>query len=357
MIRRWILPLLLVAFVAVVLASRHELQQLGRTLALGRWEWVMAAALLQLAYYTVYAELFRGSLSVVGVRIPRRASFTALMGSLFVNVVLPSGGAAGLALFVEEARRRGQSAPRAAAGILLAMTADFVALAFLLVGSLGYLSRQGHLRSSEVIGTAALLGLTGAMSALLLLGLWRPAWVRGALVWAQSVAARVASWIRRPPPLGSGWADRTADEFIAVSEAVHARPAGLAALLGVALAMHALDVASLGVLFVAFQQTIRLGGLVTGYALGILTWILSPVPQGIGVVEGVMALVFTSLGVPAGSATIIALAFRGLTFWVPMAAGFLLLRQLRLLQVEAGKSKAIGVKAPRERAREGDPTP
>ena len=351
MIRRLVLPVLVVAFVAVVLASRHELQHLGRTLALGRWEWVMAAALLQLAYYAVYAELFRGSLSAVGVGIPRRASFTALMGSLFVNVVLPSGGAAGMALFVDEARRRGQSAPRAAAGILLAMTMDFVALAFLLLGSLAYLSRRGGLRSSEVIGTGALVGLTGAMSALLLLGLWRPAWVRAVLGWVQSAAARVASWLKRPPPLGADWVESTTNEFVAVSEAVHARPSRLAALLGVALAMHALDVASLGTLFVAFRQAIRPGGLVAGYALGILAWILSPVPQGIGVVEGVMALVFASLGVPAGSATVIALAFRGLTFWLPMAAGFLLLRQLRSLRAETGAEAMV--EAPREGERGG----
>src|SRR5207247_11482458 len=111
--------------------SRHELQHLGRTLALGRWEWVMAAALLQLAYYAVYAELFRGSLSAVGVGIPRRASFIALMGSLFVNVVLPSGGAAGMALFVEEARRRGQAAPRAGGGTVLPLAVDVVELASL----------------------------------------------------------------------------------------------------------------------------------------------------------------------------------------------------------------------------------
>ena len=79
--------------------------------------------------------------------------------------------------------------------------------------------------------------------------------------------------------------------------------------------------------------------------------ILSPVPQGIGVVEGVMALVFASLGVPAGSATVIALAFRGLTFWLPMAAGFLLLRQLRSLRAETGAEAMV--EAPREGERGG----
>jgi len=39
---------------------------------------------------------------------------------------------------------------------------------------------------------------------------------------------------------------------------------------------------------------------------------------GIGVVEGIMTLVFTSLGIPAAVAATVTLAFRGLTFWLPM---------------------------------------
>jgi uncharacterized membrane protein YbhN (UPF0104 family) len=53
------------------------------------------------------------------------------------------------------------------------------------------------------------------------------------------------------------------------------------------------------------------------------------------VVEGVMTLVYTSLGVAAEPATLIVLSFRGLTFWLPMFAGFLLLRRLRSLRAEA----------------------
>jgi uncharacterized membrane protein YbhN (UPF0104 family) len=42
-----------------------------------------------------------------------------------------------------------------------------------------------------------------------------------------------------------------------------------------------------------------------------------------------MTLVYTSLNVPAAEATAVALAFRGLTFWLPLAIGFFLLRRLK----------------------------
>lgn len=57
-------------------------------------------------------------------------------------------------------------------------------------------------------------------------------------------------------------------------------------------------------------------------------------PQGIGVVEGTMALTYSSLGVPVETATVIAIAFRGLTFWLPMVVGCIVIRRLRSFKVE-----------------------
>jgi len=67
---------------------------------------------------------------------------------------------------------------------------------------------------------------------------------------------------------------------------------------------------------------------VAGYAVGILFWIVSITPQGIGVVEGVMTLAFTSLGIPTAVAATVVLAFRGLTFWIPMLLGFFAVQRM-----------------------------
>ena len=66
-----------------------------------------------------------------------------------------------------------------------------------------------------------------------------------------------------------------------------------------------------------FHQNVHFGVLVAGYAMGILFWIVSITPQGIGVVEGMMTLVFASLGVPIEHATVIALAFPRFDFLAP----------------------------------------
>ena len=331
--RRWLLPLILIAVIWLLVANRTELGAVLRTLRRGEWPWIAVAALLQVVYYLAYAELYRAAFWAVGIAGRLKTLFAVLLASLIVNVVMPSAGAAGAALFVDDAARHGQSRARAAAGVVLSMAADFAALTVVLAACLAYLAARHDLRTSETIGTLVLAVMTAGMVALLLAGRWSPGGLRRALARAERAAERARRALRSPGR-PSGWAEHTADEFIAVATALRTRPIASARLLVTGLGMHVLDAASLGALFLAFHQPVRLGVLVTGYAFGILAWILSPVAQGIGVVEGVIALVYTSLGVPAEVATVIALAFRGLTFWLPMLIGAALLRQLSLLRVE-----------------------
>ncbi len=99
-----------------------------------------------------------------------------------------------------------------------------------------------------------------------------------------------------------------------------------------AIIAHLINIISLYCLFLAFHQQIEFGPLVSGYAIGILFLNISPVPQGIGVVEGVMALVYTSLGVNGFAAVFIVMAFRALNFWLPMLMGFILLRRVKIFK-------------------------
>ena len=81
--------------------------------------------------------------------------------------------------------------------------------------------------------------------------------------------------------------------------------------------------------FPAGGHPISLPMLIAGYSVGVLFMCVSITPQGLGVAEGVMAAAFVSLGVPAGRATVAVLAYRGLSFWLPLLTGFIALRWVR----------------------------
>ena len=114
--RRWILWLLIIGFVWLVFSRLTEIENLLKTLAQGKWTWVLAAVLLEITHYLVYAALFHSAFGTVEVKSRVRGLIPVALGSLFINVVAPTGGAGGAALFVDDAARRGQSAARATAG-------------------------------------------------------------------------------------------------------------------------------------------------------------------------------------------------------------------------------------------------
>jgi len=192
-----------------------------------------------------------------------------------------------------------------------------------------YLFIQHTLRLYEIIGAAFLLAATLGQVTLLTLGLWRPDWMHGLLIRLQRLLNNLTTRFQRRNILEASWAEITADEFTEAARAIVAHPTRLWRTLAIALFAHALNLACLFTLFLAFHQTVSLGVLVAGYAMGMLFLIVSITPQGIGVVEGVMTLVFTSLMVPPTQSAVVSLAFRGLTFWLPLLIGFILLRRVK----------------------------
>ena len=78
--------------------------------------------------------------------------------------------------------------------------------------------------------------------------------------------------------------------------------------------------------FLAFQIPFSAGTIIGGFAISYLFLIVSPTPSGIGIVEGVMPLALSSLHVPLSQGLIVTLAYRGITFWIPLGVGAIAFR-------------------------------
>jgi phosphatidylglycerol lysyltransferase len=343
--RRWIFWILVIVFLWVVISRFSEIKKLAETLMTGQWQWVAVAALTQVVYYIIYTGLYQSAFLTVGVKSKLSELLPVTFASIFLNVAAPSGGASGIALFVDDASRRSESAARAAVGTLLVLIADFSAFLVVLVAGMVYLFTHHNLRIYEIVAAVILLLIIGGLTGFLLLGLWRPQWLHRFLGWVRRLANRIAHLIKRPDFLDESWVEHNTNEFTEAAIAIAAQPALLLQTMGVAFLAHLVDLTSLYFLFLAFHQKVHFGILVAGYAMGILFWIVAITPQGIGVVEGIMTLVFASLGIPIEHATVISLAFRGLTFWLPLAIGFIVLRRLKTFgSVEEARSETWGIR-------------
>jgi len=89
------------------------------------------------------------------------------------------------------------------------------------------------------------------------------------------------------------------------------------------------DLMTLYFLFIAAGYPIHFGALLTGYGLPLIFGRLAfIIPGGVGIVESTMSGLYTGLGIPGAIAVVVVLAYRILSFWLPLILGFPLILYL-----------------------------
>ncbi len=327
--RRWLFWLLIALFAYAVLSNLSELERVGTILAHGAWPWLLAAVLAEATFYAGNAFLYYRVLALVGVR-GRYLGYVPLgVCALFMNATLPTGGTGGVALYADDAARRGESPALATAGALLVHVLNLLSFTPFLTWAIVYLSQQSARSSYHTVTAALYYAFALVQTGLLALALRRPAGMQALLGWIQTSANGVARLLRRHPFLAEGWAERSAAEFAAAAAPLRQRPWQVIALLPMAAGLHALHMVTLGAVFRAFHGPVPVALPVASYVIAFLFLTISITPQGVGFVEEAMAATIYALGLPMAEAAIIPFAYRGLALWLPLGVGFLMLRRLR----------------------------
>jgi glycosyltransferase 2 family protein len=85
------------------------------------------------------------------------------------------------------------------------------------------------------------------------------------------------------------------------------------------------DMLTLYFIFIAANNQVSIGILLIGYGLPLLLGkIAFIIPGGVGVIETAMVGLYTELGVPNPTAVVVVLAYRLISFWLPLITGFIM---------------------------------
>jgi uncharacterized protein (TIRG00374 family) len=326
--RKLIFIVILFFGAALVFLSFGELESIAETLRRGHLGFTLLAILFQLAWLVVtgfnYLSLYR----VLGMNgtIFKMSLMTAAAN--FVNTVMPSAGMGGIAVFVNDAARSGQSPGKVTVVSVLFVFLDY--LAFLCVLGLGLivLFRRNDLDPSEITASLIMLSIAACLGFLLYLG----SKSADALGNALAGMARFVNRFTRPflhrEYLSEARAQEFAHEIAADLQALPGRWASLIQPFLLALAGKTLMMGILTLSFLTFEVPFSTGVIVGGFSIAYLFLIVSPTPAGIGIVEGIMPLALSSLKVQWSQAVIITLAYRAVTFWFPLGIGAIALRHI-----------------------------
>jgi len=339
--KKFIVVVFLCIGVLLVILSFSELQDISATLQRAN-PWYLALALgIQLAWFAVLGMTFKSIYRVLGLKESmRRLTLVATAGS-FVNVVAPSAGIGGMAIFINDGRSRGQPSGKVTVAGALYFLLDEAAFLCVLALAMIILARRGNLSTSEVAAALVLLSIACVIAFLLYLG-YRSAEALGN---ALARMARMVNYLVWPFIRREYLSEMRAHIFASeVAEGLGSLPEKsrslfqpfLLSLLNKSLLMLILLAA-----FLSFGVPFSAGTIIGGFAIAYLFLIVSPTPSGIGVVEGVMALALRSLRVDFSQAVVITLAYRAVTFWAPLAVGALAFRILELSTPKSAEGRDV----------------
>jgi len=298
-----------------------ELEEVVKTLRHHDLRFLWLAVIVQFLWALNEAEGYRSLYSVMGIKESFRRLLLLASASHFINIIAPSGGMGGVAVFAEDAGRRGHPYGRVTAAGALYILIDYIGFLFVLALGLIVLSRRNELGAGAVTASTIMFAIVLGLGAMIYIGS-RSAQLLGDILFKlANTINRVVFYFTHRPYLDAERAHTFAHDIADGLSVLHGDTSKLLVPIIHALTGKALQIAVLALAFLDFQTQFSIGTLIAGFSLAYLFMIVSPTPYGIGFVEAILPLTLSSLEVPFAAAVVITLAYRAVTFWLPLVVG------------------------------------
>jgi uncharacterized protein (TIRG00374 family) len=326
--------LAILALVAAIVAfglifaysDAHQLLEAAADISWPRLAAPVGATLLS---YVLMALSYEGIARAAGTPIGLRAMLRITFVSNTVNYLVATGGLSGFAFRMYFFRQHGIPVGTAVTISFVQGLLTNLALLIFLVMGFYFLVTHGSLGTAALVSAAMLLGAFILATLLCVILLFRPRLRRRVLVWIVVATHWFAHHVLPQHRL---------PRRIRLWRVMHNVDLGLAFMLEQSRRMVApavwivLDwVVTLGVLQTSFWcigQRISFPEVAVGFAIGMLSSLISLTPGGIGILEGSMATVFVALGMPLEPAVVAVLIFRFAYYVVPFLVSLLLWRAM-----------------------------
>lgn len=308
---RWGLPLVALGFLARSLESGWD-EMIDSLSAIGGSQvtLLVGALAVEVAWTVSLSRVYRSSLMALGGRTSRLRALRVSMGAFTLSRILPGGGAVGALFAGREFIREGNSGPVTLVALIVAGWISLTTLAWLVWLAIFVGFVKGTLHPSALI-PPALISIALALAGVFVVGsLRRPNWRLRVVGIVEDIFSK---WSSEMPG--------TEFETVLVSRTTKRRR-NLVKVVSWAATSWVFDALALWLVFAAFDQRLSLGALAIGYGAANLIQALPEVTPGwLGVLEGSLAVVYSGFGIPLGVAVLAVLAYRLVSFWIPVIAG------------------------------------
>jgi uncharacterized protein (TIRG00374 family) len=327
--RNWKLILNIVTIIALLVLIYAVRQQLGQTfdnLARVRVWALLLLVPIEFLNYHAQTRLYQRLFAITGERLKYKYLFKLSLELNFVNHVFPSGGVSGISYFGLRLKGDGVKGTKSTLVQLMKLVLTFLSFEILLILGLLILAAVGKANNLIVlIGTALItLIIVGTGVGMYIIGDRKR--IQTFFINATRILNGFIQIFRRKHPETinleqARWAvNELHDNYNMFKANLHAlRVPFLYALLA-----NITEVMAVYAVYVAFGHWVNLGAVILAYAVANFAGLISVLPGGVGVYEGLMTLVLAAGGVPPAISLPATVMYRVLNTLLQVPPGYYL---------------------------------
>ncbi len=267
--------------------------------------------------YQHYFSLFKK-------RIPFRQMLKVTLEINFVNNVFPTAGVSGFSYFGVRMKEFKVSAGTSTTVQLMRFVSVFLSFQVLLIFGLIALAVEGRASNFVILIASSLVTLLAVGTLVLVYIVSDKKRINSFMVFL----AKIINWLLHKLHLGG----RESIKLHKVEELfgelhenyifMRGRITSLKEPLGYALAANIFDVATIYTVYLAFGAPINIGAVIIAYAIANFAGLISVLPGGIGIYEGLTTAVLLATGVPASISIPVVIMFRVLSMLMQLPIGY-----------------------------------
>jgi uncharacterized protein (TIRG00374 family) len=311
------------ALAVLVFAIRGQFEQTFENLfKVNAWA-LLLIPVTQALNYDAQTRLYRDLFAIVGNKLSYKELYKSALALNYVNTVFPSGGVSGISYFGARMRGADITGPKASAVQLFKLVLYFLSFVGLIVVGVFALAVQGHMNSLVLLlaGTIATVVVIATAAAGFIIS--SKARISGSFAYMTGLLNRIIRAVRpkHPEAINTDKVRHVFDDMhenyvLMTRDWRKLKRPFLWAMLA-----SSWEVLTIYVVYVAFGEWVNIGSVILAYAIANFAGLISVLPGGIGVYEGLMTLTLTATGIPSRLSLPVTIMYRILAISVQLIPG------------------------------------
>jgi uncharacterized protein (TIRG00374 family) len=278
----------------------------------------------QVLNYHTYTKLYQGLFDILGVKMRYSSLYKASIELNFVNHVFPSAGVSGFSYFSVRMKQLGATTAQATLVQTMRFITVFISFQALLFGGVFILAVNGRASNLAIL-------VASSFSTLLIVGTLMVTYVVGSRKRIDSFFTTLTQWLnniiklirpKHPETINIASVRKLFLEFHQNYEILKKDYRKLKMPLVYAFFSSFTEIATIYTVYAAFGEYVNFGAVILAYAIANFAGLISVLPGGIGVYEGLMTGVLATVGVPPSKSIPVTVMYRVLSMAVQLPPGY-----------------------------------